>query len=341
MKSIKKLKINKNSSIKKALKVIDRGVMQIALVVDKKDKLIGTLSDGDIRRGFLKGLNINSSIISLINKKPLVGTENDNKSKLLMLAYIKKINVIPIIDKKRKVVEILSATQLSKEKIKLNKIIIMAGGKGTRLMPLTRNIPKPMLKVKGKPILQKIIENFKDCGFNDIIICINHKGRIIQDYFRNGSRLGVNIEYIKEKKRFGTAGALSLIKKKLTTPFFVINGDLITNLKFEKMLDYHKKNNAIATMAIKEQSINCAYGEVKLNNEHILSVIEKPEHKFFINAGIYILNPECTQLVPKKFFDMPDLFKKMILKKKKIISFPLKENWNDIGTLKDYNGAQK
>ena len=341
MKNIKKIKITTDATIKKALKVIEDGAIKIALVVDKRDKLIGTLSDGDIRRGFLKGLSISSSVKSLINKKPLVGKKNDIKEKLLNIAFSKKIHQIPIVDSKGKVTEILLTDELKKNEIKLNKVVIMAGGKGTRLRPLTKNTPKPMLKVGGKPILQTIIKRFSDCGFKDLIICVNYKSHIIENYFGNGDKFGVKIEYVKEKKRMGTAGALSFIKKKLTEPFFVINGDLLTDLNFEKMLDFHRKNNAEATMGVKEYCFNSPYGEVNLVNENILFINEKPIHKFFANAGIYVLNPECISLVPKKFFDMTTLFKKIIKKKKKTISFPLDEYWKDIGRLSDYKKANK
>ena len=213
MKNIKKIKITTDATIKKALKVIEDGAIKIALIVDKKDKLIGTLSDGDIRRGFLKGLSISSSVKSLINKKPLVGKKNDIKEKLLNIAFSKKIHQIPIVDSKGKVTEILLTDELKKNEIKLNKVVIMAGGKGTRLRPLTKNTPKPMLKVGGKPILQAIIKRFSDCGFKDLIICVNYKSHIIENYFGNGDKFGVKIEYVKEKKRMGTAGALSFIKK--------------------------------------------------------------------------------------------------------------------------------
>ncbi len=341
VKNIKNIKITKDATIKKALKVIEKGHIKIALVVDNKNKLIGTLTDGDIRRGFLKGYNINSPINSIINKRPLVAKRNDAKEKLFNSALSRKIYQIPVINKKGNVTELYIINKLLKSKTKFNKVVIMAGGKGIRLRPLTKNTPKPMLKVGGKPILQRIIKTFKDCGYKDLIICVNYKSHIIENYFGNGGKFGVNIEYVKEKKMMGTAGALSLIKEKLTEPFFIINGDLLTNLDFEKMLDFHIKHNSIATMGIKKYSINSPYGEVNLVNESISSINEKPTHKFFANAGIYVLNPECVDLVPKKFFDMTSLFKKIILKKKKTISFPLEEYWKDIGRLSDYETANK
>ena len=341
MKNIKKLTINEDATIKEALKAISKGKIKITIVVDAKGKLIGTLSDGDIRRGFLKRLNIDSPVKSLINRKPLIEKKGDNRAKILKNAISRKINEIPVVDKKGKVIEIIFIDKIKTKEAKFNKIVIMAGGKGTRLKSLTKNIPKPMLKVSGQPILQKIIERFSDCGFKDFIICINYKANIIKNYFGNGNRFGVTIEYIKEKKRMGTAGALSLLKGKLKETFFVINGDLVTNLDFGRMFDFHNSHGAVATMGVKEYSLNSPYGEVRLVNENIHSINEKPTHKFFANAGIYILNPECVNLVPNKFFDMTTLFKKIILKKKKTISFPLDEYWKDIGTPIDYQEVNK
>jgi len=341
MKNIEKIKINQNVTIKKALKVISHGNIKIAIVVDKKDKLIGTITDGDIRRGFLKGLDINSSIKSIFNNKPITGKKNDSEEKLLNIALSKEVNQIPIVDNKKRLIRIYIIEELIKNKIKFNKVVIMAGGKGIRLRPLTKNIPKPMLKVGNKPILETIIKSFKDCGFRDLIICVNYKSHIIEKYFDKGEKFGVKIEYIREKKKMGTAGALSLVKQKLTEPFFVINGDLITNLDFGKMLDFHNRHNALATMGVKEYSINSPYGEVSLRDENICSIKEKPSYKFFVNAGIYILDPKCIKLVPKNFFDMTSLFKKIILTKKKTISFPLDEYWKDVGKLSDYQEANK
>ena len=339
MKSAEKIKITKDITIKQAMKIISKGALQIAIAVDKKDRLIGTLTDGDIRYGFLRGLNINSSVQSIIFKKPIIANKNDSKEKLLKIALSKKIYQIPVVDKNKKLIGIHILDQLIKINNKSNKVVIMAGGKGMRLRPLTKNIPKPMLKVGNKPILQTIVEKFKESGYENFIICVNYKSKIIKDYFGDGKRFGVKINYIQEKKRMGTAGALSFLRKKPKDPFFVINGDLLTNLDFEKMLDYHTKHNSRATMGIREYNIDSPYGEVKLINEKISSIEEKPKHKFFVNAGVYILDPKCINLIPKKFYDMPSLFKKIIAKNYKTISFPLGEYWLDIGRVNDYKKA--
>ena len=339
MKSLKKIKITKEISIKKALKVISDGAIKIAFVVDKMGKLIGTLTDGDIRRGFLNGLDLNSPIKSIINYHPLTADKNDINDKLLQIALSKKIYQIPIIDKNKKVVGAHIVDEFIKPYDKSNKVVIMAGGMGVRLRPLTKNLPKPMLKVGNKPILEIIINKIKKSGYKNIIISVKYKSKIIKNYFGNGKKFGVKIDYIHEKKKMGTAGALSLIKAKFNEPFFVINGDIITNLDFEKMIDFHKKHKSQATMCIREYTIQSPYGEIKTDNENIVSIEEKPTHKAFVNAGIYILNPECINFIPKKFYDMPTLFKKMIAEKKKTVSFPLGEYWMDIGGFNEYKKA--
>lgn len=339
MKNIEKIKITINTKIKKALKIISDGGNKIAIVVSKEDKLVGTLTDGDIRRGFLKGLNINSSIRSVVFKKPIVAKKTDSKQKLLKVALSKKIYQIPVIDKNRKVIGLHVLDELIKPKDKSNLVVIMAGGKGMRLRPLTKDIPKPMLKVGNKPILQTIIEKFKENGYINFVICVNYKSKIIKDYFGDGRKFEVNIKYTNEKIKMGTAGPLSLLSKKPKDPFFVINGDLLTNLDFEKILDFHLEHNSKATMCINEYNIDSPYGEVILDNENIVSIKEKPKHKYYVNAGVYILDPKCIELIPKKFFDMTTLFNKLIEKKHKTISFPLGEYWLDIGRFNDFKKA--
>lgn len=339
MKNIDKIKLFKTSTLKEALRKMSDGGLKIILVVDKQNKLLGTLSDGDIRRGLLKGMGLDNTIESIVIKKPTTAKMSDSKDKILKLALSKQVYQIPIIDKNRKIQSIFILDEFLKAKKKTNKVVLMAGGMGTRLLPLTENTPKPMLKVGNKPILHTIVKKFEECGYTNFVMCVNYKSKVIQDYFGDGKKFGVKIEYILEKQRMGTAGALSLLTTKINEPFFVMNGDLLTNLDFEKMLDFHIKNDSKATMCVREYNIKVPYGEIKLNNENIISITEKPVHKLLVNAGIYVLDPECINLIPKKFYDMPLLFKKIISNNKKTISFPLGEYWLDIGRLKDYERA--
>jgi dTDP-glucose pyrophosphorylase/predicted transcriptional regulator len=342
MKNIEKLKLNIDSTIKEALEIIDKAAMKIALVVDENDKLLGTLTDGDIRRGLLKGLDLNSSIESIVYKNPTIAKISDTKEEILKLALSKKIHQIPIIDDDGKVIGIQEIEELVKPKEKSNQVILMVGGLGIRLRPLTENTPKPMLKVGNKPILQTIVEKFAEYGYTNIVMCVNYKSHIIQDYFKDGSEFGVNIEYVLEEQRMGTAGALSLLREKPTEPFFVMNGDLLTNVNFEHLHDYHMSNNCMGTMCVREYDFQVPYGVVDVEDGKIRSITEKPTHKFFVSAGIYMLSPDALEFIPEnQFYDMPTLFEKLISENKNAISFPLREYWLDIGRIEEYKKANE
>jgi len=339
--NLEKIKLSPKATIKDALRIIDSGAIKLALVVDEEDKLLGTITDGDIRRAILKGKDLSDSIEYVYFKNPLTVSIDESKENIINLCISKKIYQIPVIDKEGRVVKIMLLDELLKPKTYPNKVVLMVGGLGTRLRPLTEKTPKPMLNVGGKPILQTIVEKFASYGFKNIIMCVNYKSHIIQDYFGDGSGFGVNIEYVLEDKRMGTAGALSLLKEKPKEPFFVMNGDILTNVNFENMLEYHIQNKAIATMAVREYDFQVPFGVVKMENNEIKKIEEKPLYKFFVSAGIYFLNPECIDYIPKnEFYDMPILFEKLIENNKKTISFPLREYWLDIGRMEEYEKAQ-
>jgi NDP-sugar pyrophosphorylase family protein len=218
----------------------------------------------------------------------------------------------------------------------------MVGGLGTRLHPLTKETPKPMLKVGDKPILHTIVDRFASYGFINIVMCVNYKAEAIQGYFGNGDRFGVNIEYVLEEDRMGTAGALSLLTTKPTEPFFVMNGDLLTNVNFESLLDYHQTHQAVATMCVREYDFQVPYGVVKIEGNQVQSIEEKPVHKFFVSAGIYMLSPETLNHIPEgQYYDMPTLFEKLIAQKQSTVSFPIHEYWLDIGRMNEYEQANR
>lgn len=341
MKDIEKIKIFTTSTIEKSLSVIDSGAVKIALVVDNGDKLLGTLTDGDIRRGLLRKKTLNDTIEDIYFKSPVTAKKGSSRKELLRLCSINKISQVPIIHDHKVIDLFITDDELSKKEHE-NNVILMVGGLGARLRPLTEKTPKPMLNVGDKPILQTIVKGFVNSGFTNITMCLGYKANLIQDYFQDGSDFGASIKYVIEEKRMGTAGALTLLKKSLNKPFFVMNGDLLTNINFEKMLDFHELNNSQATMGVREYDIEVPYGVVNLNNEIITSIEEKPVHSFFVNAGVYLLEPDCINLIPNdEFYDMPSLFEKLIKNNKKTISFPLKEYWLDIGRVVDYEKANR
>ena len=342
MKNIKNIKLKQNATIKEALGIIDSGAMQIALVVDDNDKLLGTLTDGDIRRGILRGLDLDSSIETIVFKEPAIAKISSTKEEILKIALSKKLHQIPIVDDNGIVLDLKEIEELVEPKIKTNRVILMVGGLGTRLRPLTQDMPKPMLKVGNKPILQTIVDKFAEYGFVNITMCVNFNASIIRDYFGDGKEFGVNIDYVLEQKRMGTAGALSLLKERPSEPFFVMNGDLLTNVNFEHIFNYHTLHKATATMCVREYDYEVPYGVVKMNDNKITAIAEKPVQKFFVSAGIYMLSPEILDLIPQdEFYDMPVLFEKLIKLSKNVISFPIREYWLDIGRMEEYQRANE
>jgi dTDP-glucose pyrophosphorylase len=341
MNPYKDILLHKDATIKEALEVIDRGAMRIAIVLDEDDRVVGTLTDGDIRRGLLDGLTLTSTIENLYFKEPTLASVNDSKELIIQKAIRKQIYQIPVVDDQGRLVTIEEISKLLKTTAKTNRVILMAGGLGTRLRPLTQELPKPLLKVGNRPILETIIENFAKYGFVNITISVNYKADMIKEYFKDGSHLGVNIDYIQEDKRLGTAGALSLIKERPQEPFFVMNADLLTNVNFEHLLDFHMSEHSVATMCVREYDYQVPYGVIETQGSHILSIQEKPIHKFFVNAGIYILSPQVFEYIPQnEFYDMPTLFEDLIRDNLKSVSFPIHEYWLDIGRMSDFEQAQ-
>lgn len=338
---MKNVKLNINSSIKEALNIIDKGAIRVAIIVDEHDKFLGVIADGDIRRALLKGYTLENSIENIYCSTPITAKSSDSKEKIIQKAIKNQVYQIPILDEKNYLVDIVNLSSLLSISTKRNRVILMAGGLGTRLRPLTQDTPKPMLKVGNKPILETIIKNFANHGFVNITISLNYKGDIIKEYFKDGSDFGVNINYIEENTRLGTAGALSLLKNTPNEPFFVMNADLLTDVNYSHLLDFHSYSNANATMCVREYDYQIPYGVVETNEDNITSIVEKPIKKFFVNAGIYVLSPNIFEFIPKdEFFDMPTLFNILIEKQKKVLSFPIHEYWLDIGRMSDFEQAQ-
>lgn len=339
MYKIDEIKINQNASIKEALEVIDKGAIKVAVVLSDDGLLLGMLNDGDIRRALLKGMSLGDSIAGIINKHPVVANINDTKERILELANEKKLHQIPIISN-GKLIGIQDIREFLAPKNKPNKVILMVGGLGTRLRPLTNDVPKPMLDVGNKPILHTIVENFAKYGYTDIIMCVNYKSEIIKEYFGNGDKFGVKIEYVLENQRMGTAGALSLLQKRPKDDFFVMNGDLLTNVNFEYLHEYHKDSNALASICIRKYEMQVPYGVVNVRANKVTSIEEKPTQSFFVSAGIYMFSPIVLDFIPKGvFYDMPTLLGELLKHDFPIHPFPIREYWLDIGRMDEYRRA--
>jgi dTDP-glucose pyrophosphorylase len=328
------------SSIQQAISNLNNSGLKIVLVVDDKNEFIGTISDGDIRRGLLDNLSINDEIKNIIHYEALVVPPEFAKESALKLMELNQIFQVPIINSQKNIVGLFLRHSIVVENERNNIMVIMAGGIGKRLLPHTENCPKPMLEVSGKPILEHIIERAKSEGFINFIISINYLGEMIENYFGNGEKLGVNIDYIREKKPLGTAGALSLLNLKTEEPFIVSNGDVITDIRYGELLDFHIKNNSTATMAVNLYEWQNPYGVVGLNGIEITGFDEKPINRTHINAGVYALSKNALTFFKKDSpCDMPKLFEQLRASSEKIIAYPMHEPWLDVGRPVDLNQA--
>ncbi|MCM3079670.1 nucleotidyltransferase family protein [Brevibacillus invocatus] len=340
MKNWESILITPSSSIFQALEIIDTGAKQIGIVVDDTRKLLGTITDGDIRRGLLKGKELHDPVKSVMNAFPIVASVYDTKESIFQLMRFKNLRAIPVIDEEGCVIQIETMDDLLQPIKHENIVVLMAGGLGSRLRPLTDECPKPLLKVGERPVLETIMKNFIENGFYRFIISVNYKAEMIKDYFKDGSQWGVQITYIEESKRLGTAGALSLLPKRPDKPFFVINGDLLTKVNFEQLLDFHNSYRSIGTMCVREFTQQVPYGVVRLDRQKLIEIEEKPVQKFFVNAGMYLLDPSSLDFIPKnEFYDMPTLFDKLIKQNLQTTAFPIREYWLDIGRLADFERA--
>ncbi|MDI6703311.1 MAG: nucleotidyltransferase family protein [bacterium] len=339
-KDFRDILVSPDTSIRETMKVIDEGVMEIALVVNEENRLLGTVTDGDIRRAILKDIGLEEKIKNVMHPNPVTARVSTLKEDLLHLMKSTSLRQIPIVDEEHRVIGIKLLKDLIKEKGKENIVIIMAGGLGNRLKPLTNSIPKPLLKVGKKPLLEIIIEQLESYGLRDIFISVNYKPDLIENYFQDGRQYGVKIRYLKEDKQLGTAGSIRLAKEWIEKPFLVMNGDLLTKVNFDSLLDYHLQNGYSLTMAINRYRFQIPYGVVDLEDTKVKGISEKPSLAFFINAGIYVINPELTKFIPEnEYFDMPDLINKVIENKEIIGSFPIREYWLDVGEIEDFKRA--
>ncbi|SEK59262.1 nucleotidyltransferase family protein [Ectothiorhodospira marina] len=332
MQKISKYKVPPTCTVREAISVIDRGAAQIALVVDHDAHLLGTVTDGDIRRALLRGEGLETPIEEVMHRGfrslPVTATEED----ALNLMRHEVIHQIPVIDDTGRVVRLFLLEELIKPKKRPNPVVIMAGGKGERLKHLTSDCPKPMLPVGGKPILEIILEQCIKAGFREFYFSVNYLKEQIQDHFGNGESWQVNIQYIEEDKPLGTAGALSLLPAMPEHPLLVLNGDVLTRVDYGRLLHFHSEHEAAATLCVREHTTQIPYGVVRMDDVMVHAMEEKPVLSHYVNAGIYLLDPSLLKLVPSdQFFDMPQLLEKAMAQQYRVSAFPIHEYWLDIG----------
>lgn len=334
-----KLIISSETKFLDVIKAIDIGGYGYVAIVDSEDRLQGMVTDGDVRRCLL---NNTHNISALINDSPRTISSDTPFEEAITTLKDLHLKHMPVIDSNNILLRMIALGE-DDFKTKDNVVVIMAGGLGTRLGELTRNTPKPMLKVGDRPIIQHIVEQFRDHGYRKFIMCTSYKKEMIEEYFQDGVKFGVTITYVNEHKRLGTAGALSLLPKDLPSPFFVINADVLSTVDYDDLVTAHNASQAVATMCVRKYSHEIPYGVIECGSDgEVLDIKEKPSLDFNINAGIYIINPLAIEAVPlDTFYDMPQFFLDLKENTGKINSYTINDYWIDIGQPLDYEQAQK
>lgn len=333
--------ISPDSSIRDALKIIEQASLRIALVVSERQALLGVVTDGDIRRGLLKNYSLDSPVKAVMNDQPITAPFGTPRRELIKLMNEKGLLSIPLLrDGQVQDLEILQ--RKTPEFRHDNPVFLMAGGFGTRLKPLTNDCPKPMLRVGEKPILELVLLSFIRSGFHNFYISLHYMPEQIQQYFGDGSKWNVSIKYIYEDLPLGTAGALGLLPTDAPQlPVLLMNGDLLTTVDFEQLLEFHNKSLSDATMCVRDYEYQIPFGVINGDGERVLSMVEKPIQRLFVNAGIYVINQDVrAQVKPNQRIDMPTLLEQNIDLTKKVSMFPIHEYWLDIGRIDDYQRAQ-
>lgn len=339
---VEEVTLPQDARLSDCARVIRQGRALIALIIDADSRLLGSVTDGDIRRALLAGADMDAPATQAMNSLPITAPIGTPRATCFERMRRNAIFQLPLIDAGGAVRDIVLLAEGAAGANLPNRVVLMAGGLGSRLGSLTESTPKPMLSIGGRPILQGIVERLIASGFRRISISVNYLAEQIEAHFGDGSVLGVEIEYLRETKRLGTAGCLSLLQDAPSEPLVVLNGDVLTDIDLRAMLRYHEENEAEATMALNNYKVDIPYGVVETRGDQIVGLSEKPSYSFFVSAGVYTLSPQALDCVPRDaFYDMPTLFEELRSRGGRISGFPLHEYWLDIGHPKDFDKAQQ
>lgn len=325
-----------------AIGVLNRGGLQIAVVVDEQHRILGTVTDGDVRRALIQRLGLDAPIAKVMAREPRTAPVGSNKEQILHIMERFQVSQVPLVDEEGRIVGIETLHGLLHAKRRSNAVFLMAGGFGKRLQPLTDHCPKPLLNVGDKPLLEIIIENFVDAGFHRFFISTHYRHEMIRERIGDGNRWKIEIEYVHEDEPLGTGGSLGLLpKERILEPMLMMNCDLLTNLNFNKLLEFHQSLEGVATICVRKYEHRVPYGVVRSDGQRVVSMEEKPVYKEFINAGIYALSPDILNTVkPGQYIDMPTLLAGQIKLNRSVNIFPIHEYWLDIGRIEDFQQAQ-
>ncbi len=344
-KDLSKFIIDVDTSVRTAIKCIDSNTKGIVLVCDSERRLLGTITDGDIRRALLMGQDLDACVDVILHAAaprpfPVTAPVEADPASLLKLMKEKRVRQIPLVDAQTRVQGLVTMDELLPDQTLALQAVIMAGGKGERLRPLTEHVPKPMLPLGERPLLEHVVEQLAIAGVRRMNITTHHKGEVIEEHFGNGEDFGVEIQYVREDRPLGTAGALGVLCPS-EDPIIIINGDVFTRVNFRTMLEFHLQNEAAMTVAVCDYVVSVPFGVIETSGIEVVGISEKPSIRQLINAGIYLVNPSVCRLVPNgEPYDMPQLIERILEQGGKVVSFHIREYWQDIGKLEDYQKAQ-
>jgi dTDP-glucose pyrophosphorylase len=336
----RKALLPQEATVQQAIRNLDESGLQITLVVNSYGVLLGTVTDGDIRRGLLRGLTLQSAVEPIIHRDPLVVPPDLPRNTALALMQANKIRQLPVVDDERRLVGLHLWDEFVASGSRSNTLVIMAGGQGTRLRPHTEHCPKPLLQVAGKPMLEHIILRAKAEGFERFVIAVHYLGHMIEEYCGIGERWQVRVDYLHERSPMGTAGALALLAPRPSEPFIVTNGDVITDIRYGELLDFHVRYGAAGTMAVRLHEWQHPFGVVQTKGVDIVGFEEKPIARTHINAGVYALDPSSLDVLDAhQPCDMPTLFERLQRLKMRTVAYPMHEPWLDLGRPDDLRRA--
>ena len=338
---IEEVRVAPTDSLRHTIGVMDSNRRQFALVVDDSGRLCGLVTDGDIRRALLRGATVDSATTEVMNPTPRTAPEGSTNQQLFDLMTDAGVRHMPLVTSHGVVTGYATLDEFVHPEVVSTPVVLMAGGKGQRLYPLTKDVPKPMLPVGGTPIIGIILERLRNQGFRDVRISVNYLAEVIEDYVGDGSSFGLRVQYIHESEPLGTAGALGALQGAMTESFLVMNSDLITHVDLRDLVAFHAKHGAEATVGVREHVIEVPFGVVNVEDSFVVGLTEKPLHRSLVSAGIYALSPEAlSRLTPDEYCDMPTLLTSVMQSGNRVAAFPIHESWLDVGRPEDLSRAQ-
>jgi dTDP-glucose pyrophosphorylase len=331
-----------SASVREALETITKNSRQAVMVVDEGGRLVGIVTDGDIRRGLLRGVALDGRVADLMNRRPLTTPIGTARAEALALMQQRSLRHLPVVDAVGRLVDVMLFEELLRPVPVPNAAVVMAGGDGRRMRGVSEDVPKPLLRVGGKPLLEILIERLRAAGISQFFVTVRHKSELIEKHFGDGSRLGVRIRYVREEEPLGTAGALARLPESLAVPFVLVNGDILTKCDFLGMLDFHRRRRADLTVGAVPYALEVPYGVLRVDGEQLVAVDEKPRLDFLINAGVYVVEPAVVSLIPReRAFNATELVPLLKRHGRTVVAFPIREYWLDVGRDGDFHQANR